>query len=274
MYDGQWVKDHYDSIGEDEINRLFKTPEDEIKFEVHAHYLRQSIKKGDSVLEIGAGPGAFTGILHELGAKITVADISERQIEANKKYAQARGFASSVESWHVLDICDLSTFKNETFDHIVAYGGPLSYVFEKAGTALDECRRVLKNGGCLISSVMSLYGTVNGGILSVLNFDLAVNMNILRTGDLTAENLPGHRHFCRLYSSETLRELLAEKHFTDTKLAGSSFLSTKLNERLADVRANPEKWAQLIALEIATTKQAGCTDSSSHIISVSRKRGA
>src|SRR6266576_2173390 len=44
-----------------------------------------------------------------LGARVSVADLSGRQLELNREAARARGFASSVEAWHQLDICDLGS---------------------------------------------------------------------------------------------------------------------------------------------------------------------
>lgn len=40
---------------------------------------------------------------------------------------------------------------------MVAYGGPLSYVFGRVTEALREIRRVMKPGAPFLSSVMSLW---------------------------------------------------------------------------------------------------------------------
>src|SRR5207245_1803378 len=79
----------------------------------------------------GAGPGRFTELLHHRRARVVVADLSARQLELNRETAGVRGFASSVEAWRQLDICDLGALDATSFDGVVAFGGPFSYVFER-----------------------------------------------------------------------------------------------------------------------------------------------
>jgi SAM-dependent methyltransferase len=102
--------------------------------------------------------------------------LSAVQVALNRKNAVTFGFAHGVEAWHVADICDLSgisvcingmvslsrlitTFEipQGVFDAVVAYGGPLSYVFDRAAEALASVRRVLRPGGLFLASVMSLW---------------------------------------------------------------------------------------------------------------------
>jgi len=52
----------------------------------------------------------------------------------------------------------------------MAYGGPLSYALDQRVKALKECHRVLKQGGYLLLSIMSLWGTMHrflDGVLKV-----------------------------------------------------------------------------------------------------------
>jgi len=107
-YDPAWVKERYDSYGEREWNRWDVNPEEEVKFYIHRHYLERSVKKGQLILEIGAGAGRFTQILAEFGAQIVVADLSSVQLEINKKKSQELGFAASIVDWIQLDVCDMS----------------------------------------------------------------------------------------------------------------------------------------------------------------------
>ena len=56
----------------------------------------------------------------------------------------------------------------ESFDAVVAYGGPLSYVFERLPRALAEVLRVLKPHGLFLTSAMCLWYGVVGREMALL----------------------------------------------------------------------------------------------------------
>jgi ubiquinone/menaquinone biosynthesis C-methylase UbiE len=119
-YDPNWVRDHYDAYGMKEWHRWERTPSSRIAFAVHAHYLRQYLQPGQRILEIGTGAGRFTQLLAEIGARITVADISPGQLALNRQQAEALGFAAAVEAWVECDACELHEhFSDGQFDTVV-----------------------------------------------------------------------------------------------------------------------------------------------------------
>lgn len=158
-YDPDWVREYYDESGEDEWHRWNRTAADAVKLHIHCHYLKQYIQSGDRVLDVGAGPGRFTQVLADLGARIVVADISPVQLDLNRKNARKFAFESAVENWINVDMCDLGAFDDGEFDAIVCYGGPLSYAFEKRDIPLEEILRVLRRSGIALLGVISLWGS-------------------------------------------------------------------------------------------------------------------
>src|SRR5215216_1471233 len=110
---------------------------------------------------MGAGAGRFTQLLVQLGATVTVADISQHQLELNQRFAREFHFAHGVKEWLQIDVCDMSALADRTFDGVVCYGNPLGYVFEKRHEALREILRVLKRAGKAFLSVGSLWGSVH-----------------------------------------------------------------------------------------------------------------
>ncbi len=46
-YSPDWVAEYFDTFGDQEWDRQIKTPTDEIKLFVHAHYLREHTRPGD-----------------------------------------------------------------------------------------------------------------------------------------------------------------------------------------------------------------------------------
>jgi SAM-dependent methyltransferase len=178
-YDPAAIAAHFDQLGPQEWERFDRTLGDRVSLELHSRVLARFIPRGSEVLEVGAGPGRFTEQLHALGCSITVGDISVEQLRLNEDTARRRGFASSIRGWSQLDICDLTHFADAAFDAVVAFGGPLSYVFDRREQALRECLRVLRPGGVLLLSVMSLWGTVHRHLGAVLALPEVANRSII-----------------------------------------------------------------------------------------------
>src|SRR5205085_6626100 len=145
--------------------------------------------------------------LVRLGAEAVAFDISPGQLE------QLRTRLPGVET-HVGDVTDLSRFADDSFDATVCYGGPLSYVVERADEALAELVRVTRGGGHVLLSVMSTIGAVVHYISVLLELarrdGVARQEEIVRTGFLP--EAPDYGHLAmHLYRWSEL-ELLLSRH--------------------------------------------------------------
>ena len=269
-YDPPALEAYFDQFGDNEWSRFDRFALGAIQEHIHNLYLQRFVPRGSRVLEIGAGPGRFTQTLHRLGCRVVVGDMSEVQLALNRRYGAERGFASSVEDYKKLDICDLSTLPAASFDVVVAYGGPLSYVFERRDDAVKSCHRVLKSKGVLLASVMSLWGTLHRHLAALRDLPLWSMANIVETGDLTPENDPTSPHKCHLFRSSELKELLEHNGFAVEAVAASNALSTNLEPLLAELREQPERWQALLDLESEATDEPGYVDGGTHLIVAAR----
>lgn len=270
-YNPSWTVSYFDSYGLNEWERLVRSPLEEIKLHIHNHYLQAYLPPGSRVLEIGAGPGRFTRALHSLGCRVLVADLSPVQLELNRQKAQELGFDTSVEDWRQLDVCEMDALPDKAFDVVVCYGGPFSYVFERAGQAMQECRRVLKPGGLLFSSVMSLWGSVHAFFEGVIDLPASQNRQIIRTGDLTPETQSGSAHFCHLFRSEEYRLLHERNGFKVLCMSASNALATNWGAALDRCRAEAVLWEFVLEMELEACAQSGYLDGGTHILAVARK---
>jgi len=270
-YSAEWVASYFDEYGIREWDRLARSPVDEVSLHIHTHYLKEYTLPGARTLEVGAGAGRFTQVLAGLGARVVVADISQVQLDLNRQHAQQHGFAHAVEDWRQVDICDMACFESESFDCVVAYGGPLSYVLERRDQALRECMRVLSPDGTLLLSVMSLWGSAHRHLRGVLLIPAENNRQIIESGDLLPETQGEGGHYCHMFRAGELCELLAQAGLTLTAMSASNCLSLGWDDSLQEIRADDEKWTELLRMELEACAEVACLGMGTHLIAVARK---
>ena len=273
QYDAGEVARFFDAYGQREWDRLVENPNNEVSLYIHQHYLHKHIDRGQRVLEMGAGAGRFTRYLAQLGARIVVADISPGQLGLNKKHAKQYGYSQAIEAWVHMDICDMSNFVDGEFDCVVAYGGPLSYALDQRDSALTECIRVLKTRGLLMLSVISLWGSAHRHLIRVLETLLETNRIITETGDILPGMIDGRGQFFHMFRARELRSWLEQAGLQVLEMSASDCLSTAWGERLREIREDPEKWNELLRMELEACAEEGSLNMGMHTIAVSRKIG-
>lgn len=99
-----------------------------------------SVKDKD-VLCLASGGGQQSALFGLLGARVTVVDLSQGQLEGDKKAAEHYGYeVKTIQS----DMRDLSCLKNESFD--IVYGTAICYVPD-ARQVYSEVSRILRQDG-------------------------------------------------------------------------------------------------------------------------------
>lgn len=274
MYDPSRLASFFDEYGEREWERL--GPErpaiDRVNFATHLALLREHISEGDRVLEAGAGPGRFTIELARIGARIVVGDISPGQLRLNRENVGAAGLEAAVESRQVLDIVDLEKLDDESFDATVCFGGPLSYVLDRADAALAELLRVTRPGGKLLLSVMSLFGSMRTFLPSVLEevdqHGLETVNRVIETGDLPPELSRGHATM-RLYRWSELEELLGRHPCTLLGASSANFLAARADDVLDGI--DGDRWETLLEWELAACREPRAIDGGTHMLAAVRR---
>ena len=108
------------------------------------NWFAAQIPQGETVLEIGAGPGEVSGYLAHLGTKSLGTDISERMIENARKYFPQVQF-------EVQDFFRLS-YEDDTFFEVVGFYAIVNLMPEEVRLVLAEVKRVLKRNGIFLFS--------------------------------------------------------------------------------------------------------------------------
>lgn len=106
-------------------------------------FIQQRIGQQQSILEIGAGTGVYTGFLLETGAEVYAIDISGDSVQYMRSifylYTNFQAIKADIEAL---------PFADKSFDYVINFGA-LSY--GDNDVVLNMIHRVLKPGGSFIS---------------------------------------------------------------------------------------------------------------------------
>lgn len=248
----------YDEYGDREWRRFEDGLTPAAGLDIHVRFIERFVQPGDRVLDAGSGPGRFTAELVRVGAEAVALDISPGQLE------QLRARLPDVEA-HVGDVTDLSRFPDAAFDVSVCFGGPLSYVLDRADDALAELVRVTRSRGHILLSVMSLAGTIVHYISVLLDLarrdGTARQDEIVRTGFLP--EAPDYGHLAmKLYRWSELETLLS-RHGEVVAAAAAGLLP--------DPRPDEPELRELIhRIEAELCEEPGAVSCGQHIVAALR----
>jgi SAM-dependent methyltransferase len=261
------MRDFYDQLGEGEWLRLENSPRGRVAYEVHRRFLERFVSPGDYVLEIGAGPGRFTFDLARLRATVDVTDFSQVQLDLHRQHLAGSDAELAVTSRSLLDVCDTSRYDDETFDVVLAYGGPLSYAFEQTEDAFGGLLRITKPGGYVVASVMSWLGSWRYFLRAALEDMKVVGEDaldlMLTTGDLRHSQTS---HVCQMFRARDISALVATSGGEMAAMSSSNWASLNDIDVLEEFAADPDRWERFLNHEVAACGEPGALDGGTHIL--------
>jgi ubiquinone/menaquinone biosynthesis C-methylase UbiE len=271
-----YVASVHDKYGEKEWFRFEKSLNGRIEYAIHRQVLLRNVREGDHVLDLGCGPGRYAIDMLRKGARVTLGDISQVQLDLARQKVTEAGL--KAEGYHRLNITDLSQFEAESFDVVVCIGGALSYVHEHYLDALKEMARVLRTGGALIIAGMSIYGQLRAFVTADLP-DLFSSLGdhvdrakvLDNPGNLLTEPRSAIIHMpIMLFTSHYLSGVVRKLGFEITATATANPLSAeglKFDRISGDEKAS----AALLDLEVALCERPEYRDTGEWVIVSARK---
>ncbi len=265
------VRKFFEEYGDQEWDRFKNRVTGKIEYAIHRNFLMQHVRPGDTVLDLGSGPGRFAIDMMQAGANVTLGDISPVQLELAKQKVAESGHAA--DNYLELDILDLSRFEYGQFDLVVCIGGALSYVHERYADALAEMARVVKPGGRVVVGSMSLYGQlpvfVAGDHANQLNgFDNHIDRAKLANNPgflITEPNSPVIYMPLFLCTNQYLREHMEGLGFRVLGSAAANPLTAD-GQKLERIAADPVAEATLIDLEVLLSERPEMADSGEWVL--------
>ena len=164
-HDVESVRKFYNGGPEQEWVRLERHP---FEFILTTWMMDKYIRPGDSVLDIGGGPGRYSIYYAKKGCDVTLAELSEGNVALAQSKAGEAGVSISAYAKNCLELDELHLGQ---FDHVFLMG-PLYHLLDEADRvrAVEIALRHLKPGGNLYVSFILLFANIiynlqNGGHL-------------------------------------------------------------------------------------------------------------
>lgn len=144
--------------------------------------LLSEIKNG-RILEAGCGTGRWAERLAPMGFELVLSDISPKMLHNARQFAEQGGFADKL-SFEELDVCDMYSLGDNSFDMVISTGESLTICADPAKAVSEFCR-VVRPGGYVLCDAGNRYRK----ILDLFNnkaFDQIIK--VLETGEYMSED--------------------------------------------------------------------------------------
>ena len=167
--------EYYNKHNED---KRLKTKHANIEYITAMKYIHEYIKEGYSILDVGAGTGAYSIPLRDEGYDVTAVEL----VKQNLKYMEK----ANINCYQGTAV-DLSKFKDNSFDIVLLFG-PMYHLLtmDEKVKALEEAKRVSKKyifiSYCMNEFALIYHGFMEGYIKDdIKNID--DNFKILKDND-------------------------------------------------------------------------------------------
>lgn len=175
------LEEYYNKFNED---KRLNTRRGQVEFITNMKYIHKYLKKGDKILDIGAGTGKYSLSLDKEGYEVTAVELVKRNIQIiNKKNPHLKTILGNA--------LDLSMIKDNTYDIVLLFG-PMYHLKKRNDQikALAEAKRVTKKEGIiLVSYCMNDYAVITHGFIegniqeNIQNQQIDQEFKILENGN-------------------------------------------------------------------------------------------
>ena len=149
------IRNFYDQNSQQEWDRLDRHP---FEFAITTRMMDRYIKAGDSILDIGGGPGRYSLHYLEKGNPVTLTDLSQGNIDFAMRLASERELPLRSLACDALLIQE---YVEDKFDHVFLMG-PLYHLLDEAERiqAVKSAIAMLKPNGILYVSFLLMFSGI------------------------------------------------------------------------------------------------------------------
>ena len=256
-----YIKLHYEAYDED--GRL-RSKHGMVEFATTMHYIEKYLKKGDTVLEIGAGTGRYSHAIAQSGYSVDAVELVEHNIDIFKNNT-ADGENITVRQGNALD---LSFIEDNHYD-ITLLLGPMYHLFtvEDLRKAIEEALRVTKRGGKVFISYC-------GNDASVVQFLFGKHMtktepyaSLTDTTTFRLNSTPDV--IIKLHRKEAIDELISELSVKRLHFIGTDMMTLYMSEKVDEM--DEEEYALYLKYVLAICERPDLVGASNHFLDILKK---
>lgn len=248
---------YYNKFNEE---KRLNTRHGRVEFLTAIHYIEKYLKKGDKILDVGAGTGKYSFYFQEKGYDVTALELVKHNLkEIEKKNIKA-----------VLgNALDLSKFEDQSFDIVILFG-PMYHLisFEEKKKALEEAKRVTKkNGYIFISYCMNEYAVITHAFRE--NFIKKVLKENKLDSSFHVLSKPNDLYsFVRIEEIDQLKEETFLKRISIIAQDGpTEYLKKEINQM------DEETFQHFFQYHLETCERKELLGASRHILDILQKKG-
>lgn len=257
------LNNHY-SNDYTEDDRLIKDKTHQVEYITTLKYIDKYLKKGDRVLEVGAGTGIYSLGLAKRGYQVDAIELVNDNLNILKSKITPDMNINAIQG----NALDLSMYEDNTFDMTLVLG-PLYHLFkdEERDKVIEEAIRVTKSGGIIYYAfILSDLTMINWGFEKG---NLVPNMGIMITDDYKVINREEYI-FYLTYMSE-IKKLMQEhdKQEVITYVATDGVgrvMSDKINEM------SDEEYKHYINYHLSICEREDLIGYSGHVLAITKKK--
>lgn len=257
------LNNHY-SNDYTEDDRLIKDKTHQVEYITTLKYIDKYLKKGDRILEVGAGTGIYSLGLAKRGYQVDAIELVNDNLNILKSKINSDMNINAIQG----NALDLSMYEDNTFDMTLVLG-PLYHLFkdEERDKVIEEAIRVTKSGGIIYYAfILSDLTMINWGFEKG---NLVPNMGIMITDDYKVINREEYI-FYLTYMSE-IKKLMQEhdKQEVITYVATDGVgrvMSDKINEM------SDEEYKHYINYHLSICEREDLIGYSGHVLAITKKK--
>jgi ubiquinone/menaquinone biosynthesis C-methylase UbiE len=269
-YDSERIKNTFEKF--DEWGRFEGPGYNKFVLELHMREIQRHVKKGQTVLDLGSGPGRFSIEMLKLGAKVTLVDISPKQLSIAQRKIKRAKLEKNVEGYYALDATNMPEIEGSQYDLVVAYGGLLSFVADKRHDAIKEIYRILKPRGYLLAEVMCRYGVFREVLVEAPEMFKEPEENnfweVLETGEQ-----PWRKFWAlHFYTADEFRDFLTDNKFAVKELFSMPSIFYAHKEPFTKIIRSKKAMETVYRIEEYVRDKPGMIDAGQYLIAYAKKK--